>query len=113
MDLSEIAIKIENMYEENETVENVKKFVFNKLLKNVLDESVNLEDYLLVYSGYCKVCDSNAEIFKVDIDDYENTLDYAHAIYSLYKKEKTLTYKDIFCKICARPLYEIDLFEIY
>lgn len=110
---SELSIAIETIYECKTMDKNIVKSVINDLLKNILNDEVDLKNELLMYTGYCDVCDSEVELFKIDIEDYDNTLDYANAICQASKCKQPLTYKDILCRICARPLYCIDPYEIY
>ncbi|ADO00466.1 hypothetical protein WIV_gp122 [Wiseana iridescent virus] len=110
---SELSVAIESIYENKTMDKNIVKSVIHHLLKNILNDEIDLKNELLMYTGYCDMCDSEVKLFKIEIEDYDNTLDYANAMCKASKHKQPLTYKDILCKICARPLYCIDPYEIY
>ncbi|AAG02781.1 hypothetical protein AMV075 [Betaentomopoxvirus amoorei] len=114
--LSELKISIKTIYDIFESMFGktiIKKIIFEGLLKNVLNETIDPKDELLMYTGYCKDCDSDAEIFNLDMNDYENSLSYANNLVMNFKYKNSYTYLDLFCDKCGKTLYDKDPYEIY
>ncbi|CCU55333.1 unknown similar to AMEV075 [Adoxophyes honmai entomopoxvirus 'L'] len=117
--LSDLSISIDILYEIFESVLEqslIRNIIFEGLLNLVADQEMKLEDELLVYIGYCNICDPDAEIFTINMEDFEKSLDYADAII-LNSKHIDCNYEysitDLFCDKCGRALFDIDPYEIY